>query len=332
MCGVFALYFLKALGVQFGPQEQLIEQKYLDICRELLKRAKDNNVKVILPTDFITLNKPKVGQEKEGEHEETKEGIHSQEHTQRVGSTLGVVGEVNWIDLIYDDGLQTVDFTNYINMKLEQLPNLTTNQPASVSQNDGEQPATGENEENKDEEQPEAAYEPSHELSSNAYVVEFGPQTVQNVLSHTKDAMKIFWDGSISLYPDTLANENNKAFTLDLLRIRGENEDRAEPKYSLIHSEETAVVVHQAQTKIKLDQMDNKDAEGSMGDAYNESGSMTSTFQQDNISPAIFVCAEGRFTLQILQGIENKCLMNMDEHPALTQEQIEDDLAILDEI
>ena len=83
--------------------------------------------------------------------------------------------------------------------------------------------------------------------------------------------------------------------------------------------------------KIKLDQMDSKDPEGSMG-GNEESDSRTSTFQHENISPSIFTWAEGKFTLKILQGIENKWMLNVDEHPALTKQQIEDDLAVLEEI
>lgn len=345
IAGIFALYFLKVLGVKLGPQEELIQHKYLDICKQLLLKAHEKGVKVILPTDFVTLSKPRMGHENtdEGEgnpegQEEVKEG--EQEQTKQEG-TIEAVGEVNWIDLIYDDGTQHVDFSNFIEKKLNELLNPKTEEveeKPEVPEGEGEaaQPPAQEEApkegEGEGDNAPQAAPEPAHELGSKEFILEFGNHTVKNVMDHTRDAMKVFWDGSISLYPDTFAHENNKQFTLDLLRIRHENEDRTEPKYSLIHGEETDLIAHQSMSKIKLEQMDNKDAEGSMGGGFDESGSMTSTFQQDNASPAIFVCAEGRFTLQILQGIENKCLMNIDEHPALTQEQIEDDLAILEEI
>lgn len=246
-------------------------------------------------------------------------------------TTIGAVGEINWIDLVYDDGCQTVDFSNFINKKLDELFNPPQEKVQEMTkESELTPPVDGEkNEEGEGDAQVHIEPEAAHELESKAFILEFGPETMKSLLNHTNDAMKIFWDGSISLYPDTFAQENNRSMTLDLLRIRSENEERTEPKYSLIHSEETEQIVNQAMTKIKLDQMDNKDAEGSMGEGYNESGSMTSTFQQDNVSPAVFICNEGKFTLKLLQGFENRCLMNMDEHPALTKEQIEEDLALL---
>lgn len=299
-------------------------------------------IKVIIPTDFVTLCKPKLGQ-KHGDHEESKNATESQppvsapisaENTHRETdiNTIEAVGEVNWIDLIYDDGTQVVDFTKFINKRLHEVLSIPAEQ-TEISK-ESTHPAgntEGAKEVEGEHDRPKTP-EPLHELESKAYILEFGDVSMQSLLNNTKDAMKIFWDGSVSIYPDTFAYQNNKTLTLDLLRIRHENEDRTEPKYSLVHSEETDLVVTQSVSKIKLDEMDNKNADGSMGGGYDESGSMTSTFQHDNSSPAIFVCAEGQFTLKLLQGIENRCLLNMDEHPALTQQQIEDDLAILEEI
>jgi len=333
--------------VKLGPQEQLIDKKYLDICKELLLKAHQKGVKIILPTDFVTLSKPKVGhsQEPQEENEENKEEASPEdEKTQHIESTIEAVGEVNWIDLIYDDGCENIDFTNFIEKKLDALLNSQVEEQKEDPIDEQENAEETENQppaqENHDEQEPEGEGqnekiqepEPAHELQSKSFILEFGQNTMQNFLEHTKDAMKIFWDGSISLYPDTFAHENNKSVTLDFMRIKGENEDLTEPKYTLVHSQETDTILNQCASKIKLEQMENKDAENSMGEGYNESGSMTSTFQQDNTSPSIFVCAEGRFTMQILQGIENRCLMNMNEHSALTQDQIEDDLSILDDI
>lgn len=50
--GVIALYFLKVLGVKLGPQDHLIDRKYLDICKSLLLKAHSKGVQIIMPTDF----------------------------------------------------------------------------------------------------------------------------------------------------------------------------------------------------------------------------------------------------------------------------------------
>lgn len=294
-------------------------------------KAHNKGVKIILPTDFVTLSKPKLGNEAEVKTGEIgHEGTDHMSSFKPGESALETVGEVNWIDLIYDEAKQVVDFTNFIEQKLDELYNpaqkpKTPQKPSSAGEEVKEDGAQ------ENDPVPEPDPVPSHELESKAYILEYGGTTMQNVLANTKDAMKLFWDGSISVYPDTFAHENNKTMTFDLLRIRTENEDRSEPKYSLIHSEETEIVVNQSMAKIKLDQMDSKDPEGSLG-GNEESDSRTSTFQHENISPSIFTCAEGRFTLRLLQGIENKWLLNVDEHPALTKQQIEEDLAVLDEI
>lgn len=64
-----------------------------------------------------------------------------------------------------------------------------------------------------------------------------------------------------------------------------------------------------------------------------ESRDEGSTFQQDMQLIADFLCFEvPQFTIKILQGVPNKSLMNLDQHPKKTKEQEEEDLFLLDEI
>ena len=238
--GGFALYFLKALGIKLGSQHSIIQDKYLKLWKDILLKAYHKGVKIILPTDFVTLSKPKLGADTE-----VKTGEIGHETTDHMTSfkpgetAIDTVGEVNWIDLVYDESKQIVDFSNFIEKRLHELynPDEVSHTPLNNS------PPTEENKEGEAalDSTPHVDPVPSHELESKAYILEYGGSTMQNVLAHTKDAMKLFWDGSISIYPDTFAHENNKTMTFDLLRIRTENEDRTEPKYSLIHSEETEI-------------------------------------------------------------------------------------------
>ena len=140
--------------------------------------------------------------------------------------------------------------------------------------------------------------------------------------------MKIFWDGSVSLFPDTQANENNKALVNELLRVLEANEDKEEPIYTLAHGNDTQVGIQSAFAKIKLEALEAKESQSDS----NEQSSMQSTFAQDTQDPAIFNCNEGEFTLRLLQGDIPHVLLNMDSHPKKTPVEYEEDLAVLEDI
>ena len=74
------------------------------------------------------------------------------------------------------------------------------------------------------------------------------------------------------------------------------------------------------------------EAKENQSDATGEQSSITSNVEKESIDPPIFKCLEGEFTLRVLQGQIPKVLLNMNNHPKITQKQIEEDLAVLDEI
>jgi phosphoglycerate kinase len=57
--GAMAFSFLKAQGKQVG--KSLVEDDKLDYCRELLKKAEQKNVKIILPVDVVCAREIKAG-------------------------------------------------------------------------------------------------------------------------------------------------------------------------------------------------------------------------------------------------------------------------------
>src|SRR5436305_180867 len=53
--GAMAYTFLKAQGKQVG--KSLVEEDKLDLAKELLEQAKSNNVRLVLPVDYVVANK-----------------------------------------------------------------------------------------------------------------------------------------------------------------------------------------------------------------------------------------------------------------------------------
>lgn len=49
--GGMAFTFLKALGVDVGSS--LVDDEKLDVAKQIMQKAKDNNVKIVLPVDFV---------------------------------------------------------------------------------------------------------------------------------------------------------------------------------------------------------------------------------------------------------------------------------------
>ncbi len=71
---------------------------------------------------------------------------------------------------------------------------------------------------------------------------------------------KIFWDGTLSMFPESvLASSNNKQFVEKLLNVRTENNDHKEPSVALIHGKSEAVL-RAALLRIKIEQAEAAEA------------------------------------------------------------------------
>jgi len=59
--GKLSLYFIKALGIKIGVSDKEIEDAFLlDICWKILIEAKQKDIEIVLPTDFVIVEKPRV--------------------------------------------------------------------------------------------------------------------------------------------------------------------------------------------------------------------------------------------------------------------------------
>lgn len=58
-------------------------------------------------------------------------------------------------------------------------------------------------------------------MDPDDFILQYGPETVQELGHLLSHSFKVFWDGSISLYKDTIySSTNNKEFLNKLLDIR----------------------------------------------------------------------------------------------------------------
>ena len=81
---------------------------------------------------------------------------------------------------------------------------------------------------------------------------------ISNALEHS---FKVFWDGSISLYKDTVfSSSNNKDFLNKLLDVRCKTETHPEPPVTLIHGMETEQTLRETLLRIKVEQQEEAEA------------------------------------------------------------------------
>ena len=49
------------------------------------------------------------------------------------------------------------------------------------------------------------------QMNTSDYILQFGPKTIDAIMSAVNDSFKIFWDGSISMHKETVhSSTNNK--------------------------------------------------------------------------------------------------------------------------
>ena len=63
-------------------------------------------------------------------------------------------------------------------------------------------------------------------MSAEEVMLQYGPETMAELGHLLKHSFKVFWDGSISLYKDTVSSStNNKEFLNQLLDVRMHSND-----------------------------------------------------------------------------------------------------------
>jgi len=103
------------------------------------------------------------------------------------------------------------------------------------------------------EEEPEESKTP--QMNTEEFVLQYGPETMAELSHLLAHSFKVFWDGSISLYKDTVTSStNNKEFLNKLLDIRMASDQHQEPPVTLIHGHETEVTLRETLMRIKVEQ------------------------------------------------------------------------------
>ena len=91
-------------------------------------------------------------------------------------------------------------------------------------------------------------------MHENEFALQYGPMTIHDISEALEHSFKIFWDGSISLYKDTVfSSSNNKDFLNKLLDVRMKTETHAEPPVTLIHGMETEHTLRETLLRIKVE-------------------------------------------------------------------------------
>jgi len=185
------------------------------------------------------------------------------------------------------------------------------------------------------------------------WVLQLGPKTVFAIQKAVRLSFKLFWDGSVCLFKDTvLSSSNNKEVLNTLLDLRTKSNDHQEPPVTLLHGQETEAVLRTTLMRIKIEQQEALDAKKRAAeenvpdededmemedddamDLADESEEKISTFQEDLEIITDFSCfSSTEFTTKVMQGVKMRALMSFGEHTKPTRDQQEEDLSILDEI
>lgn len=93
---------------------------------DILKEAHSRNVQLILPNDFVVVEKPTV---QDHEEQNWTEGIEN------TGPVIKAVGEVNWIDLQLEN-MQEIDLEHEISKRLKAFLEPPTSEaiPSDLNQ------------------------------------------------------------------------------------------------------------------------------------------------------------------------------------------------------
>ena len=68
------------------------------------------------------------------------------------------------------------------------------------------------------------------------YVLCYGPKTISLIQNSINNSFKLFWDGSVSMYNETiLSSSNNKEVLNTLLEMRTRTNEDEEPPVTLLH-------------------------------------------------------------------------------------------------
>ena len=163
-------------------------------------------------------------------------------------------------------------------------------------------------------------------------------------------SFKVLWDGSVSLFKDSiLAASNNKDLVSTLLTLREQSANDPEPPITLLHGTETEQVVKSSLLRVKVEEAerleeqkriareeggeDMDEQEDNQTNNLDESREDAGSLQQDMSSISDFFCFDcPQFTMRIMQGQPIKSLYNLDVHRKKTKAEEEEDLYLLDEI
>ena len=118
--------------------------------------------------------------------------------------------------------------------------------------------AVEENEDAEEAKEGENAVEESRveikQMDPDDFILQYGPETVSELGHLLAHSFKVFWDGSISLYNDTIySSTNNKEFLNKLLDIRMHSDQHQEPPVTLIHGHDTEMTLRDTLMRIKVE-------------------------------------------------------------------------------
>lgn len=74
------------------------------------------------------------------------------------------------------------------------------------------------------------------QIPEGHYVLSYGPKTIGAIQDAIRTSFKLFWDGSVSMFQDTvLSSKNNKDVLNELLLMRRKTNDDEDPPITLLH-------------------------------------------------------------------------------------------------
>mmetsp|Transcript_10128 Transcript_10128/g.13754 ORF Transcript_10128/g.13754 Transcript_10128/m.13754 type:complete len:103 (+) Transcript_10128:1904-2212(+) len=92
-------------------------------------------------------------------------------------------------------------------------------------------------------------------MNAEEVMIQYGPETMAELANLLQHSFKVFWDGSISLYKETVSSStNNKEFLNKLLDVRMASDQHQEPPVTLIHGIETEMTLRETLMRIKVEQ------------------------------------------------------------------------------
>eukprot|EP01022_Parablepharisma_sp_SALTPOND_P007817 TRINITY_DN1332_c0_g1_i1.p1 TRINITY_DN1332_c0_g1~~TRINITY_DN1332_c0_g1_i1.p1 ORF type:complete len:963 (-),score=160.13 TRINITY_DN1332_c0_g1_i1:5578-8466(-) len=332
--GPLAMYFMSALGMKLYGFEH--DNAYYAAVHKVMAKAKENAVEIVLPKDFVVI---KALPKKEPVVEEKKEPEHKQEEVKgkkeaAKGAKKGKVEEKK-VEEKKEEEVKR-DEKAELAARLEEERVWINEALANSQQKKVKIPV----EDiyawflNKEKSDPLPDF-----VSPDEWIIGYGDETSAEIKKATEKPLRVFWDGELDLKERDDTKYLTRAMYDSLLKRKAEIPvHRKKRKLTLIHGAGARDAMANISEVVKLEEKERLRKERLAAFSEDDEPEPEEPLEEEekkgfDVSTVCTDClADSPFTMKLMQGDYIPGLLNIEERPRPTRDELECDLSILEDI